>query len=252
MVMLVDSNKLARFSNLKLAISTKRFGNLSFQHFYLNEEDTKQNRSQFFSALKIKANQVVNIALGHTARIFWVQKKDGGKGALNKSSLISFYDGLITVEKNLFLMITIADCFPVFYFDSQKECIGLTHSGWRGILACINRRMVADFKKRVKSNPKDILVYIGPGIQRCHFEVEKDVFNQFHSAFGEKIAFEKNNYFWVDLSEAIKVQLIESGIKEENIEQSAYCTYCEEKLFSSYRRDKKNYIAQGAIIGLID
>ena len=175
-----------------------------------------------------------------------------GKGSLAQSALTSFYDGLITNEKNIYLMITTADCFPVFYFDPKKECVGLAHAGWRGILAGINRQMVAIFQKKAGSNPKDIKVFIGPGLQRCHFEVKKAVFDRFGRSFENNASFVKKNRLFVDLSQTIKIQLINEGIRPANIEKSDLCTYCENDLLSSYRRDKERYSAQGAIIGLFD
>jgi copper oxidase (laccase) domain-containing protein len=44
----------------------------------------------------------------------------------------------------------------------------------------------------------------------------------------------------VDLKKANKIQGMMAGIPEQNIEISDLCTFCEENLFFSHRRDKGN------------
>ena len=54
----------------------------------------------------------------------------------------------------------------------------------------------------------------------------------------------------LDLWQANKLQLIESGLKAKNVEVSAICTKCNNKLFYSYRNEAGNTVRHGAFIML--
>ena len=106
--------------------------------------------------------------------------------------------------------------------------------------------MVTNFK----TDTQDILVGIGPGIRKCHFEISP----------GDKIKYgaypdfvlERDNKIFIDLAGIIKTQLQDNGILKEHIEDSGVCTYCEEKEYFSYRRDKpKEVQPMVGYIGLI-
>ena len=200
---------------------------------------------------KINPKAIVNVGLNHGNNIYWTEKGDRGKGALDKETIISNHDGLVSSDRNVFLMVTIADCFPVFYYDPINCCIGLVHAGWRGILKGIVEKPIEIMKKNSGSNSNKIAVFIGPGIHSCHFEVSDDIANQFEERFESNIVDNTKNRKFVDLTVAIKYQLELSGIKPNNIEIAPECTYCSDSMLSSYRRDKDDYVAQAAIIGMI-
>lgn len=247
----VISHKLDQYSQIRYAVSTKKFGNLSFQHPFLPIKQTITNRKNFFAFFEIVPKKVINVALRHRTRILWATQYNQGQGALTKASLPSFYDGLATNQKNVFLMITVADCFPVLFFDPIREGIGILHAGWRGVLRNIPQKMIKLLQTKVSSNPKDIIAFIGPGLSECHFQVQNDVFFPFLKRFGKKVAFRSKGKLWLNIRLAIIEQLKEAGLRKNNIESSPLCTYCEEDLFSSFRRDKNLYTAQGAVIGLV-
>lgn len=88
------------------------------------------------------------------------------------------------------------------------------------------------------SSPLDILAAIGPSIGLCCFEVNEEA--------AEAFAYQKDNKFFlfsgekpkkwiVDLPEANRRQLINSGISEDNIDLSHLCTSCRQDLFFSHR-----------------
>jgi len=55
----------------------------------------------------------------------------------------------------------------------------------------------------------------------------------------------------LNLGEANRRQLINSGLREEGIEVSSLCTRCREDLFHSYRRDGKKMGHMLSIIGIV-
>jgi copper oxidase (laccase) domain-containing protein len=78
------------------------------------------------------------------------------------------------------------------------------------------------------SEPKDLVVAIGPCIADCCFEVGPEVAAQF-SIVGSTI----------DLVVVNRDQLVNSGVPADSIDLSGLCTKCSAEEFHSYRRDKE-------------
>ena len=93
-------------------------------------------------------------------------------------------DGLITCERHVPLTILIADCLPVFFASRDGVAIGLAHAGWRGTHGNISGKMVRRFETEFAVPPSELLVWIGPGISRCCFQVKDDVWGPFQQDWG--------------------------------------------------------------------
>ena len=141
-------------------------------------------------------------------------------------------DGLITSRIGLFITLKIADCVPVYFFEPKKHMIGLVHSGWRGTAGGIIINTIKLMQQHGAQIGK-ILVYMGPAIGGCCYEVDAEVADSFDNESKLKV----NNRKWkIDLHKQIRLQLIESGISVFNIHASDICTY-ESQICHSYRRD---------------
>ena len=96
-------------------------------------------------------------------------------------------------------------------------------------------------------NPEEVIAAIGPGIGKCCFETDYDV----ASKFADKYVLKKNSEkFLIDLVSVIKDNLLEIGLREENIIISGRCTICESDKFYSYRVQKDKTGRMGAFISL--
>ena len=93
----------------------------------------------------------------------------------------------------------------------------------------------------MKSKPENVLAGIGPGIQKCHFEIKKDVLSNF-KRYPSSIIF-KNEKIYINLSKIIKDQLVKNGINRKNIELSTVCTFCNKSDYFSFRRDKPKNVS---------
>lgn len=217
-----------KFPNLVTAISSK-----------IDDLD----RTAFLNKHGIDSKQVVRANLVHGNNVSVVNNKD-------ISTVVQETDGLITNTKNIFLAITVADCLPIFYFDSNKQVIALTHAGWRGVLKAIPAITVQKMEKAFHCNSADIFVGIGPHICGQYYEVKSDVSQKF-SNYGDRVVIQKNGLQFLDLAEAVRIQLIQQGINEKNIEVSSDCTFEQKDKYFSYRRDKsKKLKTMITVIGL--
>ncbi len=215
-------------------------------HSLLNDK-IEDNRQCFFDKNNIDASRLVNIYGIHGNDIFRVEEKDLGSGALSAETRIKGYDGLITDIKDSYLMISGADCFPVFFYDENKDVIAAAHCGWRGILMGLPVKMIEKSKNEFSSNPADINAWIGPGIKSCHYEVNQERADLFSKDYKKYIII-KDDKIFLDLAGIITLQLAGVGVKPEKITTHPDCTFCEKDKYFSYRRDKPEIIQANAFI----
>lgn len=215
-----------QLENINWGLSQKNDGAMNIRLPILDEE-CLQNRKIYFGKLGIDIKDIVSADLVHGTTISIVDEKDKGK-------IIPNTDALITDKQNIFLTVTVGDCAPVYFFDKKKKIIGLAHAGWRGVAKNISMSMINKMTTEFRSNPEDIIVYIGPHLQKCHFEIKEDIISQFDNQY----ILNKNGVTKVDLLSILKQQLLLVGVRSENIHSSNECTFCDETKYFSYRRDK--------------
>lgn len=155
-------------------------------------------------------------------------------------------DGLVTDVSELFLGISIADCVPVLMLDTRHRAIAAVHAGWRGTSLKIVQQAIEAMAKEYRSDPADIVAYIGPSASVCCYSVGEEV----AGAFDPSVVAGKDGKIFVDLKAANKLSLISSGVPAHQIEVSPHCTISDSHLFHSYRRDKEKSGRMLAVIGL--
>lgn len=152
-------------------------------------------------------------------------------------------DALITNKPQTPLMVMVADCIPILFFDKQKKVIAAAHAGRNGVYLNIVTNVIEKMKTQFNCNLQDIEVILGPSIQKCCYEVSDQLAKIAINNFGKE--FEQNNY--IDLQGIVKKQLLQSNIKQNKIQISSICTKCSGKNYFSYRNNK----ACGRFAGLI-
>lgn len=204
------------------------------------------NCENFLRKNGISLERLVRAGMAHSGEAAIVSLKDAGEK-------IEEVDGLATREKNLFLAVTGADCLPIFMFDPQKEIVGLVHAGWRGL----GRGVVgATVKKMTElgAEPQNILAAIGPGIDVCHYWIKEEVKVEMVEKFGpyfEQATQDREGKKYIDLKKIAKMQLVDLGVREENIEVSQECTACLPNKYFSHRRDQAEPIeTMMAVMGM--
>lgn len=229
--------------------------NLGF-HVGDNSKTVLKNRELLALALEIPLNNFVTAQQVHSGTTQIITEELKGNGALSYETAITATDAMITDRPNVCLMVLQADCVPILFFDMRKKVIGIAHAGWKGTIQMVTKNTIRAFKEKFNCFTNDIFVGIGPSIGPCCYNVGTEVTVQINKAFykrGEYVRnsiLDKNGYF--DLWEANRMQLVEMGIPEKNIEIAGVCTYCNHNLFFSYRYQKKETGRFGAGIMLRD
>jgi hypothetical protein len=181
-------------------------------------------------------------------------------------------DALATNRAGLLLGVRTADCSPVLVVDPKRRVVAAIHAGWRGTLARIVVKTIGQMQMEFKSDPKDLLAAIGPTIGGCCYEVGTEVAAGFSAKFSNASEFfdelrtgdEPNPLQWLnmmppghqpppknvllDLKKANKLQLLEAGLRAENISVSALCTSCDVGRLFSYRKEAS---ASGRLLSVV-
>jgi len=216
-------------------------------------ENVLENRRRFLQALGLDLADLVAPQQVHGSRVAVVTAGDRGRGGREIDTEIPATDALITAERGVILSAYFADCVPLFFLDPQRPAIGLAHAGWKGTVAAIARKTLARMGEVFGTEPARCLVGIGPSIGPCCYEVDQGVLGPLAAAFPywrELVSFRGGGKGHLDLWETNRRQLVEMGVKEENIYVSRLCTACNEKLFFSYRAHKKNTGSLAAVLAL--
>ena len=219
-----------RYPSLVVALSEKKDGPMNFIGELEQDQQRAENRKRFLERFGIDINSLVSCKLVHGNNVQIVTKKES-------NSIIGDTDGLLTKENNLFLSITVADCLPIFIYDNENGVVGLVHGGWRGLAKNILENALQKLIDNFHSRRKDIVIGIGPGISKCHFEVGEEVLNYFQPFLKEALV-ERESRKFLDLKKIAYLQLIKLGIPKRDIEINPSCTYCLSDRYFSHRRDR--------------
>ncbi len=237
---IIQSILLNQFPNLTQGFTTKDNGNLAF---HVNDSKIKviQNHKQLAVDLSYNVDNLVHMKQVHQTQVHIVQDSD------------NFYttpicDALITNKKNTPLMVMVADCSPLLFYDSEKEVIAVVHAGRAGAFFNIVKATLESFKEYFDSDVKDIYVSIGPSIGECCYEVGSEIYEETKDLALDFAISEKKNSYFLNISKILHKQLLESGIKEENIEFSSQCTACNTKEYFSYRAEGQTGRFSGILI----
>jgi len=202
-----------------------------------NLQSVLKNRTLAAEAFGISLQDIVTGKQTHKDIIHAVTEKDKGKGANDNESALQDTDALITNIPNIVLMVKTADCVPLLIYDPIKRVIATIHAGWRGTAIEITKKTVLALKRAYDCNPDDLIVGIGPSIGACCFEVQNDVVSQFKGKLEKSAVRRNDSKTYLDLQLLNNLQLIEAGVRAENIEVSSLCTSCRNDIFFSARKD---------------
>lgn len=228
--------------------------NLSFKRGD-DPECVSENFRRMAQTLGVSADDMVLSDQTHTANVRRITLQDKGMGITRPQSFHDV-DGMVTDTPGIMLVTSHADCVPLFFVDPVRKAIGLSHSGWKGTALKIGSVTIRKMGELFGSRPEDILSVIGPCICRSCYEIGEDVALQFRDAFtagqAEKILTEKGNgKYLLDLKEANRLILKESGLTDSHIYVSDICTACARDLLWSHRKTKGQRGGMAAFLALL-
>jgi YfiH family protein len=147
-----------------------------------------------------------------------------------KTKALPQCDAFITRQKNLPIMVKVADCQGILIFDPATQSAAAVHSGWRGSSLNILGKTIQKMSKAYGSSPTDLLVAVSPSLGPCcaEFSDPKSELPDFCQPF-----IDSDNH--VDFWELSAKQCLDAGIPGQQIELAGQCTKCQPG-FPSHRK----------------
>jgi YfiH family protein len=241
--MIITSKILSSRPELTHGISTRFAGEPPFYNNLSksvgDDHDTiMKNRTRFFGSLGIAETTLVHANQVHS----------DGVSIVTKPGLYPSTDALITSQKGLNLVISVADCMPVMIYDKVNGVIANIHSGWRGTQKNIVGKTISLMISDFGTEPKKLAVFTGPAISKPNFEVDIDVADMFPAEYVSPKP-GADGKFIIDTGKMVYNSLLSAGVPANNIEQYPECTFDNTHLHS-YRRDKSNSGRMFAVLGM--
>jgi YfiH family protein len=149
-------------------------------------------------------------------------------------------DGLVTASPGIAVGIETADCVPVLIVDPATQAVGAVHAGWRSTVKKIVQKAVTLMQHEFGSDPSLMLAAIGPAIGPECYEVDEPVMGPVRDAFPlwKDVASSRGNGRWsLDLGTLNRLELLQAGLKERNVQALGLCTSCRRDLFYSFRAE---------------
>lgn len=234
-----------RNSGLNLQSSTSF--NLGF-HVADDEQHVLSNRNLLAEQLKFPLDRWVAAEQVHADKVALVNRYHLGRGAASSADSLAGVDGLMSNETGLLCTAYFADCVPLFFFDPVTGYIGIAHAGWKGTTKRIGEQMVHRFQ-RAGTELQNLHVVIGPAISQENYEVDGPVIQSIPKALQAKVAQKlAGGHYLLDLKQLNAEILLQYGVLRHNIDITNYCTYDDDSLFFSHRRDHEN---AGRMLGYI-
>jgi len=200
------------------------------------------NRKLLTNALQINSSKLIIPKQTSDIKIFTINDVDLQNIYSGKHEILQDCDAHITDIPNICISVLTADCVPVLLFDPVKKVIAAVHAGWRGTAGKITKLTVLKMVETYNCIPQEIIAGIGISIGPENYEVGSDVYNIFKQVYNQKssqiLRQINEEKMLLNLWEANKIQLIESGLEENNIEVAGICTFQNHEEFYSARFTK--------------
>ncbi len=150
-------------------------------------------------------------------------------------------DGLVARRADLLLLVTVADCVPVYLLEPSRGVIGLLHAGWRGAAGGILEQGLAALRATYDAEAGDLYLHLGPSICGECYEVGPEVLRRFGRQETEAAG--------VDLRAELVRQATSLGVRPERMSTSAWCTRCDLDRFHSHRGSGESAGRMAAFLG---
>ncbi len=194
------------------------------------EDAVAGNRARFAAAAGFPPEAVATASQVHGADVLPVSRPGpAGPG-----------DALCTDAPGVVLTIGVADCAAVYLHDPRHHAVALCHAGWRGTVADVAGRAVAEMVRRYGSRPGDVRAAVSPCAGACCYQVDAPVIDALEAAVpwaGEVLHPDGPGRARLDLADANRRRLLAAGLDGGAVSVAGICTICDPERLFSHRRD---------------
>lgn len=229
------------------AFSTTRHGGVSQGRYaslnvnaYCGDDPTavSTNRQSLCDKLGLESpDRLIIPHQTHSIEIRHIGKEYLTLSAEVRQMIIDGVDGVMTDQPGICMGVSTADCIPLLLYDTAHRAVCAVHAGWRGTIARIAQKAIAEMRAAYGTRPGELLAVIGPGISRRHFEVGDEVYGAFEAAgFDMTRIAERYDKWHIDLPACNRLQLEAAGVVSDHITDTGICTYSQADEYFSARR----------------
>lgn len=193
-------------------------------------ENVRRNRLAIQQGLD--ADTLVFARQVHGNDILVVTREDDFK-LLIESGTPPVVDALVTNVRNYFLVVQVADCQPIFLYDTARQVTANIHSGWRGSVSNLIGRTIRAMQAEFGTAAADLVAGVGPSLGPCCAE-----FINYRREIPQDLWSYKSADHHFDFWAISREQLATAGVPQQNIFLSNICTRCNTDQFFSYRGEK--------------
>ncbi len=166
---------------------------------------------------------------------FWLEQVHGARVVLHDDSTARPQaDASVAFSAGQVCAVLTADCLPVVLTDRTGSRIAVAHAGWRGLLAGVLTATV----RALRSDPANLLAWLGPAISSDAFEVGGEVRDAFmlrHADFSAAFVANARGRYQADLCALARIELGAVGLTA--VSGGHWCTATSAQQFFSFRRD---------------
>ena len=185
----------------------------------------------------------------HGTHVIEIRPEDVESSATLTTRMAAKADAMITRVRNIGLFWAYADCTPILIVDPAHAAIALVHAGWRGTSGAVAVAALTAMGQHYGTRPDEVHIGVGPSIGPCCYEVDEPVRAAFaahplasqHTFFSTSMVpddrGDQRPSLRVDVAASNRAQLMASGVRDERIEMSEFCTGCRRDLFFSHRME---------------
>lgn len=227
-----------------IAMVTTRVGGVSKRPY----DSFNQGKHAGDDPLAVRRNRaLLEQTLPAGARLQWLKQVHGTRvvkvSADNRSLRPKTGDAAVVFDRGFGAVVMTADCLPVFFTDTTGSVAAIAHAGWRGLLEGVLEQTIISMGVL----PAELMVWMGPAIAPCHFEVGSEVRDAFlnHPEWGQSfvpgidsaflLSTVRDDKYMMDIYAMARARLLNAGVQQ--IFGGGLCTVCDNQRFFSYRRD---------------
>lgn len=208
-------------ANVHAFTTTMTYGNLA-DHIECDPLDVASNRD------KLSQNQAIPTPIN------WLTQVHGNNSiALPTNQRKPKADASFTQRANTVCAVLTADCLPLLLCNTQGSEVAAIHAGWRGLMnGVIDATVTA-----MHSTNSEIIAWLGPAIGPNVFELNADIKADFIATtpnYANAFTTHEDKRITANIYQLARICLANLGI--HRIFGGNHCTYSQQDLFYSYRR----------------
>ena len=240
------SDKLKAFSTTRHGgCGTGNYSTMNINRFCGDNIDViNKNLNILCAEIGIDSDKIIMPHQTHGTEILQISNNFLSLTQQQRNDCLEGIDALVTDIQGVCIGVSTADCIPLIVYDPINHAVATIHAGWRGTVARITTKTIKEMQRIFGSKPQDLTAVIGPGISLEAFEVGDEVYQTFASeGFNmSRISCKQRNSktqelkWHINLPLCNKIQLLETGVEDANIHDTAICTYNNSSDYFSARK----------------